>query len=66
MGERAFGFIRTNNREGKPRTRGLMEIREPYYTPMGHRYLEDIFETMGSHIESLKFAGRWRKRRRRT
>lgn len=44
-------------RQGKPRARGLTEIRGPYYTPVGKRYLEDIFETMGEHIDSLKFAG---------
>ena len=57
MNERAFEFIQTNKRESKPRTRGLTEIRGPYYTPVGKRYLEDIFETMGDYIDSLKFAG---------
>jgi phosphosulfolactate synthase (CoM biosynthesis protein A) len=46
-----------NVREGKPRTRGITEIRGPYYTPMGKRYLEDILETMGAYVDSLKFAG---------
>jgi len=55
--ERAFGFIRVNDRPPKPRTRGVTEIRGPYYTPVGTRYLEDIFETMGSYIDVLKFAG---------
>src|SRR5579872_5960300 len=57
MSERAFPFIRMNEREGKPRTIGITEIRGPYYTPMGKRYLEDVLETMGEHIDSLKFAG---------
>jgi len=30
-----------NQRDRKPRSRGLMEIRGPYYTPMGKRYLDD-------------------------
>jgi phosphosulfolactate synthase (CoM biosynthesis protein A) len=55
--ERAFPFIRLNERQGKPRTRGITEIRGPYYTPMGRRYLEDILETMGAYVDSLKFAG---------
>lgn len=55
--KRAFDFIRINEREGKPRKRGLTEIRGPYYTPMGRRYLEDILETMGDYVDSLKFAG---------
>jgi phosphosulfolactate synthase (CoM biosynthesis protein A) len=57
MNERAFSFLRVNERESKPRTRGLTEIRGPYYTPMGKRYLEDVLETMGEYVDSLKFAG---------
>src|SRR5690348_13924114 len=57
MSERAFPFIRMNEREGKPRMRGITEIRGPYYSPMGKRYLEDVLETMGEYIDSLKFAG---------
>src|SRR5438128_3046489 len=57
MSERAFPFIRTNERDGKPRTRGITEIRGPYYTPMGKRYLADVLETMGEYIDSLKFGG---------
>lgn len=55
--ERAFAFLETNYRPPKPRKRGLTEIRGPYYTPMGRRYLQDILETMGWYIDSLKFAG---------
>jgi phosphosulfolactate synthase (CoM biosynthesis protein A) len=54
---RPFAFIRMNRREAKPRTRGLTEIRGPYYTPMGKRYLEDVLETAGEYVDSLKFAG---------
>jgi phosphosulfolactate synthase (CoM biosynthesis protein A) len=55
--ERAFPFIKLNEREVKPRKIGLTEIRGPYYSVMGRRYLEDIFETMGDYVDSLKFAG---------
>ena len=37
---RAFPFIELNERDTKPRTRGVTEIRGPYYTPMGKRYLQ--------------------------
>ena len=37
--------------------RGLTEIRGPYYSVVGPRYLEDLFETMGGYVDSLKFAG---------
>lgn len=56
MSERAFSFIRMNERQSKPRTRGITEIRGPYYTVMGKRYLEDVLETMGDYVDSLKFA----------
>jgi phosphosulfolactate synthase (CoM biosynthesis protein A) len=55
--ERAFAFLRVNERETKPRSRGVTEIRGPYYTPMGKRYLEDVLETMGAYVDVLKFAG---------
>jgi len=55
--ERAFASIPMNERADKPRTRGLTEIRGPYYSVMGRRYLEDILETMGRHVDSVKFAG---------
>jgi phosphosulfolactate synthase (CoM biosynthesis protein A) len=55
--ERSFPFLRVNEREAKPRKRGLTEIRGPYYSVVGRRYLEDLFETMGSYVDSLKFAG---------
>jgi phosphosulfolactate synthase (CoM biosynthesis protein A) len=56
-GKNAFDFLRMNEREGKPRQRGVTEIRGPYYSVMGKRYLADVLETMGSNVDSLKFAG---------
>ena len=55
--DRSFPFLRVNERESKPRKRGLTEIRGPYYSVVGLRYLEDLFETMGAYVDSLKFAG---------
>ncbi|KAJ9150595.1 Phosphosulfolactate synthase [Coniochaeta hoffmannii] len=55
--EKAFGFIRHNPRPPKPRKVGVTEIRGPYYSAMGKRYLQDILETMGHHVDGLKFAG---------
>lgn len=54
---RAFPFIALNERAQKPRMVGITEIRGPYYTPLGRRALEDVLETMGEWIDSLKFAG---------
>lgn len=55
--DRAFAAIRVNERSRKPRGVGITEIRGPYYTPMGPRYLEDVLDTMGQYIDALKFAG---------
>ena len=57
MDGRAFDFVPLNRRERKPRKRGLTEIRGPYYTPMGKRYLSDVLETMAYWIDNLKYAG---------
>lgn len=43
--EKAFGFIRHNSRPPKPRKVGVTEIRGPYYSAMGKRYLQDVLET---------------------
>jgi len=55
--DRSFAFLHVNRREDKPRKRGLTEIRGPYYSVVGRRYLEDLFELMGRYVDSLKFAG---------
>jgi phosphosulfolactate synthase (CoM biosynthesis protein A) len=55
--ERAFAFLRLNERPPKPRSRGVTDIRGPYYTPVGRRYLEDLLETMGGYVDTLKYAG---------
>jgi phosphosulfolactate synthase (CoM biosynthesis protein A) len=55
--ERAFSFLKVNERSPKPRTRGITEIRGPYYTPLGTHALQDILETMGYYVDALKFAG---------
>ena len=54
---RSLPFLRVNEPPPKPRARRLTEIRGPYYTPMGQRYLQDVLETMEAYIDILKFAG---------
>ncbi len=46
-----------NEPEPKPRSRGITEIRGPYYSVMGPNYLKDVLGTMDRYIDSLKFAG---------
>ncbi|KAG6548067.1 hypothetical protein Mapa_010501 [Marchantia paleacea] len=45
------------DRPEKPRLHGVTEIRGPYFTVMGPRYLEDILETKGHFVDGLKFSG---------
>ncbi len=52
-----FAFLKMNEPLPKPRSRGITEIRGPYYTPMGKGYLKDLLETMSFYADSLKFAG---------
>jgi phosphosulfolactate synthase (CoM biosynthesis protein A) len=35
----------------------VTEIRGPYYTPVGRRYLDDLLEAMGAYVDTLKYAG---------
>jgi phosphosulfolactate synthase (CoM biosynthesis protein A) len=55
--ELAFPFLRAGHRPPKPRSRGVTEIRGPYYSVMGPRYLRDVLDTMGEHVDAVKFAG---------
>src|SRR5215212_9588944 len=55
--DRSLPFMHFNDRGTKPRTRGLTEIRGPYYTPIGTRQLADILETCGAYVDSFKFGG---------
>lgn len=55
--ERAFSFLKINDRLPKPRKRGVTEIRGPYYTPLGKHQLQDILDSMGNYVDALKFAG---------
>lgn len=61
--ERAFSLLRANARPPKLRTRGVSEIRGPYYAVVGPRYLGDVLETMGEHVDALKsFSGSFASR----
>src|SRR5438045_3508272 len=55
--ERAFDFLPLNRRASKPRNQGLTEIRGPYYTPVGPRYLRDLLDALGHAIDIFKFSG---------
>ena len=49
--ERAFSFLRVNERQRKPRTEGITEIRGPYYTP--------LVKGVASRTSSIRWAATW-------
>ena len=55
---RAFAFLRMNWRQLKPRTVGLTEFRGLYYSVVGRRYLEDLFEGFGAKRRHPQVCGR--------
>ena len=55
--QRAFSFLRTNDRGEKPRKVGVTEVRGPSYATYGLNHLEDLLRTMGAYIDSFKYAG---------
>lgn len=55
--KRAFSFVPVNERPAKPRSKGMTEIRGPYYSAIGTHYLGDLFGMMGKYVDGLKFAG---------
>lgn len=54
---RLFPYVPMNERDPKPRTRSITEIRGPYYASVTPTYLKDLFEVFGEHIDGLKFSG---------
>jgi phosphosulfolactate synthase (CoM biosynthesis protein A) len=56
MSETAFAFIPRAARTSKPRKAGITEIRGPYYSAFGRNHLADLFETVGTWIDGIKFA----------
>lgn len=53
----AFEWLKRNDRPPKPRKRGMTEIRAAYYSFFGKSYFQDILETCGNWVDSIKFAG---------
>lgn len=53
----SFEWLQRNSRSAKPRKTGLTEIRAAYYSNFGINYFQDILETSGNYVDSIKFAG---------
>lgn len=54
---RSFSFVDLKTLPPKPRTKGLTEIRGPYYEAFSIQQLKDLLETWGYYIDGFKFAG---------
>ncbi|HEY8474326.1 MAG TPA: phosphosulfolactate synthase [Natronosporangium sp.] len=54
---RAIPSLSLNPRESKPRSTGITEVRGPYYTVVGPRYVEDLFDVAAEWIDWLKVPG---------
>lgn len=54
---KAFEFIKLRNLPPKPRRRGIIEIRGPYYTSVTYGYLKNLLEDWSEYFDGYKFAG---------
>jgi len=54
---KTFEFVKLAELDPKPREKGVIEIRGPYYTSVSHGYLEDLLEDWSEYVDGYKFAG---------
>lgn len=53
-----FSFLPANALEPKAtRTKGLTEIRGPYYAPVTKTYLDELLKDWDEYVDGVKFAG---------
>ncbi|KAI0768693.1 coma-domain-containing protein [Trametes elegans] len=53
-----FAFLPANALEPKAtRSKGLTEIRGPYYAPVTKTYLDELLQDWGEYVDGVKFAG---------
>jgi len=57
MRGKAFDFVPLRELPPKPRKKGIVEFRGPYYTAVSRGYLKDLLEDWGEYVDGLKFAG---------
>ncbi len=55
--ENAFDFVKIDMPPPKPRTRGVIEMRGPYYASVSYGYLKDLLDDWSNYIDGYKFAG---------
>ncbi|MEO1315981.1 MAG: phosphosulfolactate synthase [Pseudomonadota bacterium] len=54
---RSFPYVPMNERNPKPRTKSITEIRGPYYAMTPPTYTAELLEGMGEHVDGYKYAG---------
>ena len=54
---KAFEFVKLEPLGPKPRSKGLVEIRGPYYTSVSLGYLTDLLDDWAEYVDGYKFAG---------
>ncbi|MEM9435283.1 MAG: phosphosulfolactate synthase [Pseudomonadota bacterium] len=54
---RSFPYVPMNERDPKPRSRSITEIRGPYYAMTPPTYTKELLEGMGEHVDGYKYAG---------
>src|SRR5256712_10191097 len=52
-----FDFVKLVEPIPKPRDKGVIEIRGPYYSSVGYGYLRDLLEDWSECVDGYKFAG---------
>lgn len=55
--KRAFDFIKVGKPTPKPRKKGMLEIRGPYYSSITYEYLNGILDDWSDYFDGYKFAG---------
>lgn len=57
MGKKAFEFVKINELPKKPRSKGVVEVRVPYYASSPTlTYIEELLDTWGDYFDGMKFA----------
>ena len=54
---RSFAYVPMNDRDPKPRSKSITEIRGPYYASVTPTYTRELLAGMGEHIDGFKYAG---------
>jgi phosphosulfolactate synthase (CoM biosynthesis protein A) len=54
---KTFDFVKLPELKPKPRNKGVIEIRGPYYTSVSYGYLKDLLDDWSEYVDGYKFAG---------